>query len=102
MAHLITPQEAAALLGVKRQTIYLWVRQGMIPCYRTGKRLIKFDRDELLASFKIERVVTTPQAPKVEVSAHPLSEPFRALGRAESPEAKQQKERYRAMLGVVK
>ena len=102
MKALITPQEAAILLGVKKQTIYLWVRQGLIPCYRIGKRLIKFDKDELLASFKIERTVTKSRTPKVEVNTHALSAPFRALGQDESPEAKKQRERYRAMLGVVK
>jgi excisionase family DNA binding protein len=96
-----TVEDAAKLLGVKRQTVYLWVRQGLIPCYRVGKRLIKFDTNELLASFKVEPSVT-PQQPKVEVSPHSLNEPFRVLKQKESPEAKKQRERYRAMLGVVK
>lgn len=99
---LITVEEAAGLLGVKRQTVYLWVRQGSIPCYRVGKRLIKFDADELLSCFKVERDGTTPQPPKVEVCAHPLTEPFRTLKKSESPEAKKERERYRALLGVVK
>ena len=99
---LITVEEAAKLLGVKRQTVYVWVRQGLIPCYRVGKRLIKFDEIELLASFKIERSATTPQAQKVEVGACPLAEPFRTLDREASPEAKERRKRYRAMLGVVK
>jgi excisionase family DNA binding protein len=99
---LITVEEASKLLGVKRQTVYLWVRRGLIPCYRVGKRLIKFDRDELLACFKVERSVTEPQQPRVEINSHPVIEPFRALNKAESPEAKKQRERYRAMLGVVK
>jgi excisionase family DNA binding protein len=99
---LITVDVAARLLGVKRQTVYLWVRQGLIPCYRVGKRLIKFDKDELLSCFKVERSVTAPSSPKIEVGRRSLAEPFRALGKAESPEATKQKERYRAMLGVVK
>jgi excisionase family DNA binding protein len=99
---LITVQEAAKLLGVKRQTVYLWVRQGLIPCYRVGKRLIKFDKDELLASFKIERNSARAGSPKVKINVPPLAEPFRALEKTESLEAKKQKDRYRAMLGVVK
>jgi len=102
MSELVAAEEAARLLGVKRQTVYLWVRQGLIPCYRVGKRLIKFDRDELLSCFKVERSITAPPSPKIEVGARSLAEPFRALGKAESPQAKKQKERYRAMLGVVK
>ena len=98
---LITVAEAAELLGVKRQTIYLWVRQGLLPCYRVGKRLIKFDPDELLACFKIDQCVTEP--PKVAIATRPLTEPFRVLGQsAESAEAKEQRARYRALLGVVK
>lgn len=99
---LITVEEAATLLGVKRQTVYLWVRQGLIPFYRVGKRLIKFDRDELLACFKVERSVPPRPTRKVELGAHTLAEPFRALEKAESPEVKKRRERYRAMLGVVK
>jgi excisionase family DNA binding protein len=99
---LITVDEAAMLLGVKRQTIYLWVRQGSLPFYRVGKRLIKFDTQELLSCFKVERSMTAPQSQKIEVGERSLAEPFRALEKTESPQAKEQKERYRAMLGVVK
>lgn len=102
MSELVTAEEAARLLGVKRQTVYLWVRQGLIPFYRVGKRLIKFDKDELLSCFKVERSVTNPSASKIEVNARPLTDPFRSLGKAESTEATKQTERYRAMLGVVK
>jgi excisionase family DNA binding protein len=102
MSELVTAEEAARLLGVKRQTVYLWARQGLVPFYRVGKRLIKFEKDELLSCFKVERSVTAPSSPKIEVGRHTLAEPFRALGKAESPEATKQKERYRAMLGVVK
>jgi excisionase family DNA binding protein len=102
MSELVTAEEAARLLGVKRQTVYLWAQQGLVPFYRMGKRLIKFDKDELLSCFKVERSVTVPSSPKIEVGRRPLAEPFRALGKTESPEATKQKERYRAMLGVVK
>jgi excisionase family DNA binding protein len=102
MCELITAEEAARLLGVKRQTVYLWARQGLIPFYRVGKRLIKFDTDELLSCFKVERNVIAPQASRIEVGVRSLADPFRTLGKAESPQAKEQKERYRAMLGVVK
>ena len=100
---LITAEKAAELLGVNRQTVYLWVRRGQLPFYRVGKRLIKFDEEELLAWFKMERCVTASQkTQRVELGAHPLTEPFRTLERDESPEAKKRRERYRTMLGVVK
>jgi excisionase family DNA binding protein len=99
---LITVEEAARLLGVKRQTLYMWVRRGLVPSYRVGKRLIKFKADELLESFKVERSSDTTQPPKVQVGTSTVREPSRALKKAESPEAKKQRERYRAMLGVVK
>lgn len=99
---LITVEGAAELLGVKRQTMYSWVRQGLVPCYRVGKRLIKFDTEELLDSFKVERSLTSPQPPKVEVCTYPLAEPFRAIEKTESPADKKERERYRALLGVVK
>src|SRR4051812_14104953 len=102
MSELVTAEEAARLLGVKRQTVYLWVRQGLIPCYRVGKRLIKFDKDELLSCFKVERSITVPPSTKNEVGSRSLAEPFRALGNKESPKTREQKERLRAMLGVVK
>jgi excisionase family DNA binding protein len=102
MSELVTAEEAARMLGVKRQTVYLWVRQGLIPFFRVGKRLVKFDKDELLSCFKVERSLTAPPSPKIEVGTLPLTEPFRALGKAKSPKENGQKERYRAMLGVVK
>ena len=102
MSELVTAEEAARLLGVKRQTVYLWVRQGLIPFFRVGKRLIKFDKDELLSCFKVERSMTAPSSPKIEVGARPLAEPFRALKKSESTKENEQKDRYRAMLGVVK
>lgn len=102
MSELVTAEEAARLLGVKRQTVYLWARQGLVPFYRVGKRLIKFDREELLSCFKVEQSVTVPSSPKIDIGRRSLAEPFRALEKAESPEATKQKERYRAMLGVVK
>jgi excisionase family DNA binding protein len=102
MGELVTAQEAAKLLGVKRQTLYLWVREGLVPFYRVGKRLIKFDKDELLSCFKVERSVTESIAPKIEMGARSLTAPFRALEKTESAEVTKQKERYRARVGVVK
>lgn len=45
---LLTVKEAAILLAVKPRTIYAWVAERRIP-YRKVGRLLRFDRDELLA-----------------------------------------------------
>ncbi len=45
---LLTTKEAAALLAVSVRTIYAWVAERRIP-YRKAGRLLRFDRDELLA-----------------------------------------------------
>jgi excisionase family DNA binding protein len=50
---LVTVDVLAERLGIKTQTVYLWVRQKLIPFYRVG-RLVKFELDEVLAHFKVE------------------------------------------------
>lgn len=45
--HLLTPVEAAALLGIKPSTIYSWVHRRLIPFRKHGK-LLRFDREALL------------------------------------------------------
>ena len=44
----LTIDEAAALLGVKKPTVYTYVSKKLIPSYKPGKHLI-FKRSELLA-----------------------------------------------------
>lgn len=99
---LITAEEAATLLGVRRPTVYAWVRQGLIPCYRVGKRLLKFDPVELMTSFKVEQSPMPPRPQKFEVTTLPLAEPFRALERDGTAGAKKQSDRYRAMIRAIK
>jgi len=48
---LLTPEEAARLLMVKKDTIYVWARKGKIPCYRLGKR-VRFDKNDLIRFIK--------------------------------------------------
>ena len=50
---LVGADDLARHLGIKTQTVYLWVRQKRIPFYRVG-RLVKFDLDEVLEHFKVE------------------------------------------------
>jgi excisionase family DNA binding protein len=52
---LIGVREAARLLGVSRQTVYLWVERKQIPHFRVMGRSIRFLKSELLsfrATFK--------------------------------------------------
>jgi excisionase family DNA binding protein len=39
MTRLLTPDEVADLLGVKKSTIYQWTRQGFIPHVKLGRCL---------------------------------------------------------------
>jgi excisionase family DNA binding protein len=58
---LLTITEAAALLGVKAQTLYLWVSQKRVPHRKIG-RLVRFtesDLEEFVARQKQEP--TDPQ-----------------------------------------
>jgi excisionase family DNA binding protein len=43
---LLTIDEAAALLGVKTQTLYLWVSQRRVPFRKIG-RLVRFTETDL-------------------------------------------------------
>ena len=49
-AEFLTVEEAAAMVKVPCSTIYEWVRQGRLPCYRLGPRAIRFT-PELLRRF---------------------------------------------------
>ena len=48
MNRLLTIVEAAALLGVKTQTLYLWVSQKRVPHRKIG-RLVRFTETDLEA-----------------------------------------------------
>lgn len=43
---LLTISEAAALLGVKAQTLYVWVAQNRVPHRKIG-RLVRFTEEDL-------------------------------------------------------
>jgi excisionase family DNA binding protein len=101
---LITPNEIAGRLGVERQTIYLWVRQGRIPYYRLG-RLIKFDENEVLAYFRAEAdnkiAFNNQQTTRLTLTSKTTIDPTRALP-ADSTALSHKRERYKALLGMVK
>lgn len=43
---LIRPEELSERLGVRKGTIYSWVRRGVIPCVRL-EGLVRFDLEEI-------------------------------------------------------
>ena len=46
---LIRAEEAAALLGIERRTLYNWVQSGRVPVVRLSSRTIRFDPEALHA-----------------------------------------------------
>lgn len=44
---LFRPDEVACFLGVSRQTIYLWIKTGILPAKKIGKRLVRIHRESL-------------------------------------------------------
>ena len=113
---LISATEIADVLGIQCQTVYLWVRQKRIPFYRVG-RLVKFDEAEVLARFKAntdddndhsenDRLTVQTSRGRQSVRRFTISnnrpiDPRRVFG-SESSQTTEQRERYMAMLGMVK
>jgi excisionase family DNA binding protein len=54
LPRLLTLQEAAAFLGIGRNTLYLAAREGRIPSFKVGS-LVRFDLDELRAWLESNR-----------------------------------------------
>ncbi|WP_181025347.1 helix-turn-helix domain-containing protein [Mycobacterium kansasii] len=48
-AQLLTTQQAAKFLGVSEATLRNWVRDGLIPGVRVGRKLLRFDPKDLAA-----------------------------------------------------
>lgn len=102
---LVTADVLAEQLGIKTQTVYLWVRQKRLPFYRVG-RLVKFDLDEVLAHFKVEAERDDDEAAHNESKrswrfvGRPI-DPFRVLKNADpplTPEQRARRKRYEEML----
>jgi excisionase family DNA binding protein len=47
MDKMLTPEEVAQLLGVKKSTIYSWTHEGFIPFSKVG-RLLRFQKEDVL------------------------------------------------------
>lgn len=48
-AELLTTQQAAKFLGVSDATLRKWVREGLLPEVRVGRKLLRFDPNDLIA-----------------------------------------------------
>ncbi len=48
----VSIQTAAAVMGLSEKTIRRWISDGKIKAYRLGSRVIRVDRDSLLAMQK--------------------------------------------------
>ncbi|MGH2533406.1 MAG: helix-turn-helix domain-containing protein [Thermomicrobiales bacterium] len=59
---LLTIREAAQILRVSEVTISRWIKQGRLPSYRVGPRVIRIRRDDL------DRIVT-PETPETSESS---------------------------------
>jgi excisionase family DNA binding protein len=116
-SRLISASEIATRLGIQCQTVYLWVRLKKIPFYRVG-RLVKFDEAEVLARFKANTDDKADDGSDVEqlsiqtsrgrqavrrftISNNKPIDPRRMFG-SESSQTTERRERYMAMLGMVK
>ncbi|MBU6432749.1 MAG: helix-turn-helix domain-containing protein [Nitrospirae bacterium] len=63
---LLTVKELSDELKIKRSTLYLWVKQGKIPCQKIHT-LIRFDPDAIAAwrrSFDSPPAPTAPSLPR--------------------------------------
>ena len=61
---LLSPAEVAEILAIARRTVYdLAAPLGPIPCYRMGRRCIRFERSDIDAYIEKTRVVPLSQPP---------------------------------------
>ena len=56
---LLTYDQAAELLSVKRGTLYAWVHLKRVPHVRLSKRCVRFDRQELETWIADQKVAPT-------------------------------------------
>jgi PTS system nitrogen regulatory IIA component len=56
----LSVKDAAAVLNVSEKTIYRWIKQGTIPCYRINEQY-RFNRAELLEWATSRRIQVSPE-----------------------------------------
>ena len=65
---LLTIDQVAELLQVKKATVYAWTHQGWIPHVKVGRRLVRFRREAIEAWLKAQEVEgRLTRVPAVEV-----------------------------------
>ena len=45
--NLLTRQEVAKLFNVKSQTIYRWTRDGKLPFYKVGYKIVRYKQEDV-------------------------------------------------------
>lgn len=65
MTTLYTSQEAADILRVHRQTVLIWARKGLIGCYRSNGRTVRFG-PEHIAEYLADSEVPPTTVTKVQ------------------------------------
>lgn len=88
---MLNVQEAAKHFRVNESTIYRWVREGILPRPKVGRKIL-FDRD--LLNLLSRHNLTGKQRTKVE-----LNQPIK-IEKPKSRTKRQQDDRYRKMLGL--
>jgi len=56
---LLTPEDAAAMLGVCGASVHRFIKQGRLPAYRVGPRLIRVRRSDVEAFLQPVRTRTS-------------------------------------------
>jgi len=75
----LSVKDAAGILNVTEKTVYRWIKQEVIPCYRINEQL-RFNRSELLEWATSRRIQVHPDIFKeTETSAVPLPSLTEAL-----------------------
>jgi citrate synthase len=73
----LTGDEAASLLGVKRETLYAYVSRGMLKSYRQGiKRQRLYRRAEIEALLRLAPSIAVDPAPPEGRAAQPVEVPL--------------------------
>ena len=49
---LLTKEEVADLLDVRPRTVQVWARRGLIPTVRISAKVVRFDRDAVVAALR--------------------------------------------------
>jgi PTS system nitrogen regulatory IIA component len=75
----LSVKDAASMLEVSEKTIYRWIKQGIIPCYKVNEQF-RFNKAELLEWATSSRIKVSPEIfAEKEASASPLPTLVEAL-----------------------